>query len=261
MRDEDRLREKIQVSLEDRHVALLAVGALVLLGGVFALGLLVGKQLAVAAPQAAQAGDLAALDAQRDPPPVPPQPARQAQAQAVAQAVAQAAPVELVADIVAAPASKPAPTLKPAPAAAARPKPEDEEDPVPENGKPPASEDAPSLPKPGVAIAPAAKPAAIEPARPASLPPRPVVLTQPPPNLGAFTVQIGASPQKSEAQRLEGKARAAGLKPYVAEANLGDKGTWYRVRVGSFPTRDAANHFRVDVERELRLTAVVMSSH
>ncbi len=86
----------------------------------------------------------------------------------------------------------------------------------------------------------------------------PVTLTPPPNDLGEYTVQIGASQERTEAARLEGRARSAGLKPYVVEANLGSKGTWYRVRVGAFHDKEAANRFRKDVERELRIAAAVM---
>jgi cell division septation protein DedD len=89
----------------------------------------------------------------------------------------------------------------------------------------------------------------------------PVALTPPPRDVGEFTVQIGASQDRAEALRMEHKARAAGLKPYVVEANLGSKGTWYRVRVGAFKDKDAATRYRQDVERELRGPAVVMPSH
>ena len=81
-------------------------------------------------------------------------------------------------------------------------------------------------------------------------------------NEGAdVAISYVASPEKAEALKLENKARAAGLKPYVVEANLGAKGTWYRVRVGSFPDKDKASRYRSDVERELRSTAIVMASH
>ena len=65
MRDGHRLREKIELTMDDRQVAALAVGALLLLAGMFALGLLVGMQLARRSTQPALAGDLAALDEQR----------------------------------------------------------------------------------------------------------------------------------------------------------------------------------------------------
>src|SRR5712691_12523059 len=65
MRDGHRLREKIELTIDDRQVAALAVGALLLLAGMFALGLLVGMQIARRSPQPALAGDLVALDEQR----------------------------------------------------------------------------------------------------------------------------------------------------------------------------------------------------
>jgi len=65
VRDGHRLREKIELTMDDRQVAALAVGALLLLAGMFALGLLVGMQLARRSAQPALAGDLAALDEQR----------------------------------------------------------------------------------------------------------------------------------------------------------------------------------------------------
>jgi cell division septation protein DedD len=52
----------------------------------------------------------------------------------------------------------------------------------------------------------------------------------------------------------------AGLRPYVMEAKLPGRGLWYRVRVGAFADRAAADQYRKDVERELRAPAVVMPS-
>jgi cell division septation protein DedD len=85
-----------------------------------------------------------------------------------------------------------------------------------------------------------------------------VALNPPPADAGQYTVQIGATQERPEASRLEARARSAGLRPYVVEANLGARGTWYRVRVGAFRDKEAANRFRKDVERELRLSAAVM---
>jgi cell division septation protein DedD len=113
----------------------------------------------------------------------------------------------------------------------------------------------------GETVIPAPRKTLVVPAPPRVQDSRAIVLTPPPRDLGAYTVQIGASPDRAEAQRLELKARAAGLKPYVVEANLGAKGTWYRVRVGSFSDKERAALFRGDVERELRASAVVMASH
>ena len=46
MRDENKLREKIELSLDNRQVVCLVIGSLVALAVVFVLGVMVGKQLA-----------------------------------------------------------------------------------------------------------------------------------------------------------------------------------------------------------------------
>jgi DedD protein len=210
MRDVERLRERREFSLDDRQVWAIGGTALVLLGGVFAIGVMVGRRTTPPPPPAVEVAS--AATAPKAPPMVPP-PA----------AVAEEKP---------APAEKPAPVEKPAQGRA---------------------------------------PTVVQPARPATVVPpppppvqvasvAPVALTPPPKDLGAFTVQIGASQDRSDALRLENRARGAGLKPYVMEADLGAKGTWYRVRVGAFKDKQSAADFRKDVERELRGTAVVMPS-
>ena len=217
MREVGQLREKMQISLDDRQVIALGVCALLLVFGVFSLGILLGKK--VTSPQRAResVADLARLDAQARKA-VPPAPA------AKPASPPDARPTPVVAE-----ASR-SETAAPAPA---------------------ASLIVPPTRQTTVVPAPPARPLRVAPAVP-------VALTPPPRELGSFTVQIGASQERSDAARLEARARGAGLKPYVQEANLGAKGTWYRVRVGAFRDRDAANRFRLDVERELRTAAVVM---
>ena len=65
MRDQNRVRERFELSLDGRQVASVIVGALVILAGVFVLGLNVGRQIGGqrdAAPRHAS-DPLAALDA------------------------------------------------------------------------------------------------------------------------------------------------------------------------------------------------------
>ena len=85
-------------------------------------------------------------------------------------------------------------------------------------------------------------------------------LPDPPPDLGKFTVQVGATQDRVEAREMAARASKGGLRPYVAEARLAGRGLWYRVRVGAFADRAAADQFRRDVQRELRMPAVVMPS-
>ncbi|GAC1336171.1 MAG: hypothetical protein NVSMB23_00260 [Myxococcales bacterium] len=239
MRDDHLMQEKIEVSLERRHVALLAACALVLLGGVFALGVLVGRQLAssmIAGPQKSAAGDLSALDAEREDPAPSARPAPPSRPQ-------HAAPPPSAGRSDAPAPATPAPTAHAAAAVAAAS----------------IAGEAAETPPPGpVAVIAPAKVATIQAGKPAAKPSG--ALTPPPRDLGLFTVQLGASQDRAEAQRIEARARAAGLRPYVIEANLGSKGVWYRVRVGAFGTREAADHFRKDADRELRGSTAVMPS-
>lgn len=219
MRDEDRLREKREFSLDDKRAWALGFSALLLLGGVFVVGVMVGRRMAPDSRPPATGYRL-------------PQTALIPSAPPGVAALPASPPVEEKSALAPTPAEKPPPAEKPA------------------QGR------APTIvppPKPATVVPPPPPPVQIAAAPPA--------LTPPPKDLGDYTVQIGASQDRNEAQRMQNKARAAGLKPYVVEAHLGGKGTWYRVRVGAFKDKAAATRFRADVERELRAPAVVMNTH
>src|SRR5713226_1564090 len=170
MRDMERLREKNEFALDDRQIAGLVAGALLLLGAVYALGLLVGKHLAAQAQPALATTELVPVErklAARLPEPAAP-PAKQA-------------------------ADAPPPALKQAAAV------------VP-------------APKSAVVVLPPPRPVSI----PAAAAP-PAALAPPPGDPGDFTIQVGASKDRAEAQRLVQRARAAGLKAYVTEAERSEE--------------------------------------
>ena len=218
-REVQRLREKVEVSVDGRRAIALAVCALLLLGTVFSLGVMIGRKAASMQGSPDLADDLAALDA-------------------------RAHHADLPAK---APASAPQTAAMPAG--------------VPAADRPQGAQKPESV-RTVVASTPRAATVVPPPPRALQIPPAAMApLTPPPRDVGEYTVQVGASRERGEAVRLEGKARGAGLKPYVVEANLGPKGTWYRVRVGAFQDKDSANRFRKDVERELRSSAVVMPTH
>src|SRR5437773_12397970 len=99
MRDADRLKEKTEIALDDRQIAGLAVAGLLLLGAVFALGLLVGKHLAAQV----QPAQVAAVDI-AVPEPAPPAAPKQA-------AVTVPPPPKPVTIAAAAPPSPPPPVM------------------------------------------------------------------------------------------------------------------------------------------------------
>lgn len=102
-------------------------------------------------------------------------------------------------------------------------------------------------PPPGPASAkaepPAAKtqetPAQARADKPPTVPPPP-----PPPTAAApgqaFTVQVSAVKSDEEARRIVDRLRQRGYAAHVEATAMPDKSTWYRVRMGEFPTKESA---------------------
>jgi DedD protein len=245
--ENERIRDRFDLSLDGRQIASIVVGALVILGVVFVLGLNVGRQLA-AREQVAGAGDaLAALDQ----PNVPPsEPMRDD---------------ELTYGATLSKPAAPAPTA-PAPAPAAR------------IATPSPASSAPAAPAASATSAPAATPvpsaaqaaapessSATPAAAPAPTPPRPTLATTlrspsaPSASAsGTWTVQVGSAQDRAEATRLA--KRFDRWSPRVETAELGSKGRWYRVRVGRYETREAAERFLRDLQRETGAKGYVTSA-
>lgn len=55
-----------------------------------------------------------------------------------------------------------------------------------------------------------------------------------------FTVQVASYALKSEAETLKNSLAGKGYNAFISESHQGDKGTWYRVRVGRKMEQDAA---------------------
>lgn len=67
----------------------------------------------------------------------------------------------------------------------------------------------------------------------------------------SFTVQVASTSARAEAERLVALLAGRDLAAYWVEANVGGK-TVYRVRVGSFPTREAAKELAESLPEEFR---------
>jgi len=344
MRDAHRMKEKFDLSLDNRQIVSLLIAGIVVLGAVFVLGVVVGKKLAESDRAAGAPDLLSALDEKaaamekvhaepattfqdeltKKAGPLPRDPsAKPAKPEAVAQAKPEPKPE------VAKPEPKPADEPKPEVAQAAAEE-RDEADPLPAP-KPdakPAAESKPAVePKPSSeskkealaekkaaseskkdalaekkaaseskkdALAekkPDAKP---EPAKKESLAERinatasapvdgkvadtavmPTRTTEKgttvtasaekgkvqatPAGKGAFTLQLSATQTREEADRFASGLKAKGYAPYIVSAQVPGKGTWYRVRLGSFPNRDAASRYLQDFRRETQMEAFVAS--
>jgi cell division septation protein DedD len=268
MRDTHRMREKYDLSLDSRQVVSLLIGGIVVLGAVFVLGVLVGKKLA-GTPRADHAPDLLtaldhksdALERARAAPPLTfqeeltrptastPTAISPPATQTAAAPATQPASATSATPAATATASKPATALHPAAvpvptvvANEAKP----EKKPAPEKKVEPAAR-----PPPPESVATRSAPAA---AHPAPKVPDATSAT------GAFTLQLGASNNRDDAERQAARLREKGYAPYIVTAEVPGKGTWYRVRMGSFPTKDAATRYLQDFKRETQAEAFVAST-
>ncbi len=303
MRDSHRLKEKYELSLDNRQIVSITVACLVVLGGVFTLGVVVGKKLSgeALAMHAAQPTDLLGqLDRKTDAledvkagetltfqdeltrktptliaePPVvkpveqlkPPEPPKP-QPVKIAGHLLHINPFDQP-DVESAKVAarglldaRPEPTApafveKPAPAAA--PEPEDDALAVDEDDAPEAAVAA-RLPE-----TPKAAPVATRTMDAGGLKEAVGKAQRPPAETaadGSWTMQLSAYPDRAQADSFAAGLRDKGYAPYVVEAEIPGKGTWYRVRMGRFPTKDAASRYMEDFRRETSLNAFVTSAN
>ncbi len=70
----------------------------------------------------------------------------------------------------------------------------------------------------------------------------------PPGKEGGYQLQVSSFRTQSEADQFAAQLRARGHKAYVTEARVPNRGTWYRVRIGPFPSQHAAASYRIGFE-------------
>jgi cell division septation protein DedD len=73
-----------------------------------------------------------------------------------------------------------------------------------------------------------------------------------------FTLQLSSFQDREEADAFLAMLKEAGFQAYVVEADVGGKGTFYRVRIGSYRSMEAANDARAELERVTKKNASVM---
>jgi DedD protein len=74
-------------------------------------------------------------------------------------------------------------------------------------------------------------------------------LNQGPADSGDYTVQVSAFQSLGEANAFSSGLERKGYKPYVVTAQLTGRGTWYRVRVGSFSNSADATEAKLHLAR------------
>jgi cell division protein FtsN len=286
MRDAHRMKEKLDVTLDNRQIVSLLIAGIIVMGAVFVLGVVVGKKLAGNAQTATAPDLLSALDAN---------------AQALQQARETESPLTFQDELTrktGSDSSKPGTVTVAIPPPAPKPKPaepaptgssatqaaaqvaetspsDDDYAPTPKATEPKPAETKPE-PKPTetkvAESKPASSPGKVEPApvptrtAPQGNPLKEAIAraaqrpTEAVPG-GAFTLQISAFQNRPEADRFAAKLRDRGYAPYIVSAEVPNKGTWYRVRMGSFPSKDAASRYLADFKRETQLSAFVAANN
>jgi DedD protein len=265
MRDLDRWKDKVEISLDGRQIFFLFFGSAVAACLIFVVGVLIGKRIearALAMQPAPLEDPLAALDQLGD--------ADEAdegltfhKALAPSKAEKPAAEpkkAEPKKPELAAAAKPPAVKLPVAPAVDKKPaapsvasgvaddEADDEEKPA-EPKKPAAAEPK----KPEVAAArapalPAARPQVVQQASAAK---------KPDATASHFTLQLSAFPDKSDAEEFMHKIQSAGYKPFLVASEIPGKGVFYRVRVGDYGSRQSAVDAKAEFERKQRIIAYV----
>jgi DedD protein len=264
MRDSNRLKEKYEVSLDNRQVATLAVASLVVLGGVFLLGVVVGKKLSGEVGEKAPADLLGQLDR------------KAAELESIKQ---QDASLTFQDELTRkAPAPSPAPAhvaevVKPPPE-----RPAEKKEPERHEAAPAPSAVARAESSPAVAAGspdPAAPPVKLaESPRSEAVPTRTHdggglkeafgkaqrSPTEAAPD-GSWTVQLAAYQERADAERFAAGLRDKGYAPYIAEVSLSGRGVWFRVRMGRFPSKEAASRYLEDFRRETSMNAIVTGAN
>jgi len=247
MRDDRRIQERMELRLDRMQVIWLTMGSLVALALAFALGVVVGKRTALLTPVAAYGDALAQVDAdgarhkeltfysklmQRD---------RESGAAGVGRTAVAAA--RAVSSGGAPLGRAPLATIERGGAASAAAAADASASGASASG---ASAGASASVNPMPPVLPdSAAPRRAEDARPsadepsAAAPVR-VRLAQKPTRAGEYTVQVSSFQSLDEAKAYTAVLERKGFRPFIVPAHLPGKGTWYRVRMGSFLDEDDA---------------------
>jgi hypothetical protein len=65
-----------------------------------------------------------------------------------------------------------------------------------------------------------------------------------------YAVQLGAAPTLEGAQEIVKKLKEKGLDTYIVKSEVAGKRTFYRVRVGKFPTQADARKYGADLQQK-----------
>lgn len=260
MRTQNRPTVRVTFALDNRRLVLLIAAATLVLTGVFALGVSFGAKVAAPGGGSAELPPLAALEERE---------ARYLKAQEL---LAQAAPagtpeaehfdpdlpkpdsgmaaVEPDAGLDRAdrgPVAAEPPPVEP-------PKAEPPKTEAPKTEPPKAEPPKPKAPEPPPARAEAPTPP------PAAPPAADAEASTPAPPGRAYAIQVSSSPDRHKAESwVKSYKPFDSRKPYITEGYVEGKGTWYRIKIGSFQTREQAAAYQAIFEARTRVTGTILT--
>lgn len=77
---------------------------------------------------------------------------------------------------------------------------------------------------------------------------------------GGWQVQVSSFKTAAEADVFANKLRARGHKAHVQKAEIPNRGTWYRVKIGPFGTQNEAIRYRTSFEAKEKMPGFVLKS-
>ncbi len=265
MRDSHRLKEKYELSLDNRQIVSITVASLVVLGGVFMLGVVVGKKLSAetaALAQQAPTDLLGQLDRQTE----ALENVKADAALTFQDELTRKTPTLIAEPPVVKPVEAPKPAEPVKVAEVVKPVEAPKPEPVVEAKQPEviAEAPAPKAEEPKLPETPKAEPTATRTVDGGGLKEAFGKAQRTPTETaadGAWTVQLSAYQDRGEADRFAAGLRDKGYAPYIVEATIPGKGVWFRVRMGRFGSKDAASRYMDDFRRETALNAIVTTAN
>ena len=96
---------------------------------------------------------------------------------------------------------------------------------------------------------PAEEPPSTEPEKEPARPQEPSSAAPRPTPAGEFLLQVASFQQADDAEAMKARLALRGLQAKVVDSDLGDRGTWYRVRLGPYAGRAQAEDVRDRLKR------------
>ena len=74
-----------------------------------------------------------------------------------------------------------------------------------------------------------------------------------------YSLQLGSYKVRSQAEELERELKSKGYNAYILEANIPEKGIWYRVKIGDYGDLEEVRQMAVDLQKKEGKSAIVTS--